>query len=98
MKCKLLLVGFLGFAVLFGCSQSSKVEADWNFSNVTNVELKDGFHFLTKDKTNIGEIYQMKDKTTGCYYTFVDGYQSTAITQMFIEKNGVSVPYCEEVN
>lgn len=73
MKRKMILIGMLGFTALFGCSQvGGNVEADWNFSNVTNAKLKDGFQFLTKDKTNIGEIYRMKDKATGCYFTFID--------------------------
>lgn len=92
MKHKLILVGMLGFAVLFGCSQVSyEVKA----------ELPSGFTLTTVDRINQAEIYKIKDKVTGCYYIVgvsnSSSYTSASSTQMFIEKNGVAVPYCEEV-
>lgn len=41
----------------------------------------------------------LKHKGTGCYYTVsVNKYDwgASSIEPMFVEKNGVSVPYCEE--
>lgn len=37
----------------------------------------------------------VKHAKTGCYYLIYRGVQKGGITQMFVEKNGVSVPYCE---
>lgn len=43
------------------------------------------------DKT---DLFTVRHKETGCLYIVTDGYKSGGITQMFIEEDGVTVPYC----
>ena len=91
MKKKLTLVGFIGFGVLFGCSQvNQEVEAS----------LPVNFKVEAEDTVGWGEVYKAKDMDTGCYYIFGVSRSNSATTvsttQMMIEKGGVSVPYCEK--
>lgn len=91
MKRKLIILGMLGFTVLFGCNQSN----EGNVSASNNGEM----NVVSVDEVYRGEAVILKHKSTGCYYTYVRGSGSTtsnAPTQMMIEKNGVTVPYCEE--
>lgn len=91
MKNKLLLV-CLGMVALFGCSQVTNVDV--------SAQLPSGFEFKTVDEINFGEVYKGKDKETGCYFIFGTSRNNSSTTismeQIFIEKNGVSVPYCDE--
>lgn len=59
--------------------------------------LPEGFTFMNKDGLHGDHITVAKHNETGCYYTFVNGgYDTTVgVVQMFVEKEGVSVPYCE---
>lgn len=92
MKRKLLLVGMLGFTILFGCSQAS---------NEVSASLPNSFNPTSKDIIDSVNVFKIQDKDTGCYYLFGTTDYGTShtpsATQMFIEKNGVTVPYCEEV-
>lgn len=45
---------------------------------------------------NSGHVFTVKHIDTGCYYALMIGGYKGAFTQMFVEKNGVSVPYCEK--
>ena len=55
------------------------------------------FKIMSTDKLGYGEnLIVVKHKKTGCYYTHMDGNNSEALTQMFVEKNGVNVPYCSK--
>lgn len=90
MKRKIVIAGMLGFTALFGCSQDSeKVEAG----------LPEGFDLISKDEIDKGNIYVLRNKSTGCYYTYTTSVYSDTFAPnveiMFIEKNGVTVPYCE---
>lgn len=59
--------------------------------------LPEGFDKVTVDKKNIAEYAEvLRHKETRCYYVVVSGTQAVAVEQMFVEKNGVSVPYCED--
>lgn len=87
MKKKLILIGFLGFTALFGCSQvSQEVEAGKD-SDVVKA---------SSDRIDWVDYTIIKHKETGCHFMFADGDQESGFVQMFIEKNGVSVPYCEK--
>lgn len=87
-KKKLMLTGLVGFAFLFGCNQ------------IDNGEVKAGLpeSFKVVAETEVGgdTYYEVKHVVNGCHYVFVNGYQAVSITQMFIEKDGVSVPYCDK--
>lgn len=87
MKKKLILVGFVGFTFLFGCSQ---IKNEVN-ENGENLFLKVGSEY----KTNSNVIIQFKHKSTGCNFVYVDGDRDGGLFQMMIEKDGVTVPYCE---
>lgn len=88
-----LFLGLLALSVtLIACSDTS-VEAN----------VPDSFEVISKDEIGRAYVYQIKHKVTGCHYmlsdTFFKGVESAQVTtQMFIEKNGVSVPYCEGGN
>ena len=92
-KQKLVLTGLVGFAFLFGCNQvdtTSEVSAN-----------NSGFTIISEDELNYGEFYKVKDDVTGCYYIMGTSKRNSSTTisttQMFIEKDGVSVPYCDKV-
>lgn len=38
----------------------------------------------------------LKSIETGCYFIVTGRYTSVAMQQIFVEKNGVSVPYCKK--
>lgn len=90
MKKKLTLLGFIGLGVLFGCSQaSSDVKAS----------LQGEMNVVSIDKVHRGDSVVLQHKRTGCYFTYVRGTgsnTSSAPTQIMIEKNGVTVPFCEK--
>jgi len=92
MKKKLVLAGFIGFTFLFGCSQignEDKVKA----------YLPNTFNQVSKDEFNDMEIYKVKEEVNGCYYVIaIPSYGTSytpSVTQMMVEKDGVTVPYCE---
>lgn len=90
MKKKIgLFLGLVAVSVsLIACSETS-VEAD----------IPSSFEILTIDEVRFTEVYVIKEKNTGCFYVSSIASSNSAggnsITQMMIEKNGVSVPYCE---
>lgn len=87
MKKRLILVGIIGFGVLFGCSQ---VTQDVSAIGVNQFEL------VSTDNHKGDTLYTYKHKQTGCYYlTNKNGY-SGGMVQMFIEKDGESIPYCDK--
>lgn len=92
-KQKLVLTGLVGFAFLFGCSQvdEGKVEAS----------LPNGYVMVSENEFDKGNIYTLKHIQTGCHYTYTTSIYRNAfapnVEQMFIEKDGVSVPYCDKV-
>jgi len=89
MKKKLTLVGFIGFGVLFGCSQVSQD---------VSASLPNGFKIVAKDKIGEGRStqYVLNHIESGCKYVYIDHWDATAITQMMIEKDGATIPYCEK--
>lgn len=88
MKRKLVLTGFLGFTFLFGCNQIDKVEV--SASEESEYEI-----VLNEKLTHSEDLTQVKHRETGCHYLYYDGVQGGGLTQMFIEKDGQTVPYCE---
>ena len=88
MKKKLVLAGFIGFTFLFGCSKiSNEVDA-----GSEHLFMKVGSSYQLDD---INEVTQFKHKITGCNFIYVDGYRDGGLVQIMIEKDGVTVPYCE---
>ncbi|KOS61486.1 hypothetical protein FJQ98_16400 [Lysinibacillus agricola] len=90
MKRKLVLVGMLGFTILFGCSQSDEGNVYASDQGEMNV--------MSVDRVHNGDAVILKHKDTGCYYTYVRGTgssTSSAPTQMMVVKDGVVVPYCD---
>lgn len=90
MKRKLLLVGMLGFTVLFGCNQS-------NEGNV-KASGQGEFNVVSVNDVHRGDAVILKHEKTGCYYAYIKGggsSTSTPLTQMTVEKNGVVIPYCD---
>jgi hypothetical protein len=70
---------------LTGCSEGIVTESSEKYPTgyqVVTVQLIDGY-----------SAYELRHIKTGCHFTF----SSTGSVQpMFIEVNGVSVPYCTE--
>lgn len=94
MKRKLLTTGLLVFVFLFGCSQPGK--------GSVSASLPSGFELVSQDKISVwGEVAKVKEIETGCYYILGRatnaslGAVSSFMEQMYIEKDGVSVPYCD---
>jgi PBP1b-binding outer membrane lipoprotein LpoB len=69
--------------VLSGCG-SKEEELSTNKENKSFIIVSSG------DETKI----EYKHIKTGCHYV-ESAFNSDYFTQMFIEKNGVSVPYCD---
>lgn len=87
MKKLLLGLILLALSILFiGCSE-----------NEVSADIPSGFSHLTKDSINSGKANVIQHNKTGCYFIMGTGnYDTTvALTQMFIEKDGVSIPYCD---
>ena len=83
---KILFAGVIGLAILGGCATNELVEAG----------LPEGFNIVSVDKDNINGYSEiLKHKETGCHYVVIHATQAVSVEQMFVEKNGVSVPYCD---
>ncbi|MEK4025371.1 hypothetical protein [Sporosarcina sp. FSL W7-1283] len=81
------LIGLLVLATFFaGCSSSS-----------VGANMPSSFEILSRDSVHNSEVEKIRDKETGCYYLSSSGSYKAALTQMFIEKDGVSVPYCDDL-
>ena len=94
MKRKWLAIGLFVFASLFGCSQLD--------NGSVSASLPSGFELISEDKLSVwGDVAKVKEIETGCYYILGRATNSTVssvsgfMEQMFIEKDGVSVPYCD---
>jgi hypothetical protein len=79
------IVSILLLLSLVACSENS-----------TNAKLPNGYIEVSEDELTGGTLTVVKHKETGCYYTLFDGFKAGAFTQMFVEKNGQTVPYCEK--
>lgn len=91
MKNKLSLM-LIVIVILVGCSEMpSNAQAD----------LPTGFDVVSKTERSANgskNIYEIQHKKTGCYFVYSSSNSSGDIstpTQIMVEKNGVSVPYCE---
>lgn len=90
-KVKLFGLGFLFLAVsmsLVACGETS-----------VDAGVPSGYEEVTKDKiTDYTSVRTIKNIQTNCFYSFavrVGNGGGVSIVQMFVEENGVSVPYCE---
>lgn len=97
-KRKVALTSLLGFTLLFGCSQ---VEGERDLHVGGNKVSAEEFlpeAFIEVQKSDVGGhgTIKFKDVDTGCYYIRTRDVQAVAMVQMFIEKDGVSVPYCDK--
>lgn len=81
---KLLTIGFVGLLSIAACGDEGSVEAG----------VPSGFIEVSKDYL-VDTVTVIKHSETGCYYVSTSGVRATAITQMYVEKNGVSVPHCD---
>lgn len=82
MKKILTLLGLM--LILSGCGGVEKDESSTN-------KVNQSFIIVNNEDDNFVEYKHIK---TGCHY--VDStFNADYLTQMFIEKNGVSVPYCD---
>jgi hypothetical protein len=75
--------------LLVGCSSAEGASGEKD-------GLPNGFTFVENSKLHGDYITVSKNKITGCYYIFVNGGYESSVggIQMFVEKNGKSVPYC----
>jgi hypothetical protein len=66
-------------------------------SQTTNAKVPEGFEEVSSDKISWSYLTVVKHKETGCYYILTEstGDDGVHLTQMFINKFGHSVPYCE---
>jgi hypothetical protein len=84
MKKNLTLIGLM--LILSGCGGVEKDEVPTNKANQS-------FTIVNNEDE---DFIEYKHKTTGCHYV-EDDYNSDYLTQMFIEKNGVSIPLCVDL-
>lgn len=84
MKKKIgLLLGMLALSVSLIACGGNTGEASTEIDGFTKVSSK-------------GDLAIYKHNETNCYYTVFSRYKVGGnITQMFIEKNNMSIPYCE---
>lgn len=85
MKTKLkVMIGMAALAIaLIGCGDQA-----------AEAGKEKAFKLISKDDDS--ELLEYQHVETGCHYLKYSGHRKGNITQMFIEKNGVSVPYCED--
>jgi hypothetical protein len=62
-------------------------------ARVVEADLPNGFILVEKNSIDNYTIRTIQHEKTGCYYVLTTG-SGTSVEQMFVEKNGVSVPYC----
>lgn len=88
MKKSLIAIG-LGITLLAGCGSAT---------TTASADMPKGYYAISKVHIDSGNIYEIVNKETTCHFTYVNGDFDTtvSIAQMFVEKNGVSVPYCEK--
>lgn len=93
MMKKMLLISALALIfVIGGCGAGEE--------NSAQASLPSDYTIISETDIYKGEIFEtvLKHNRTDCYYSVtVDKYnwEGSAPTQMFVEKNGVSVPYCD---
>lgn len=91
MKKRILISGIAMIALIGGCSDVGE--------EIDDASLPIGFEVVSEDKVRHGRIYKAKEVVTGCYYVMGSSAYSSSTTvsfeQMYIEKDGVSVPYCD---
>lgn len=80
-----LIIAIVTLSFITACNSESTIEAS----------IPEGFTEISKDEIGKDEVYIIQHDVTGCYYTLVDGFQSVALTQMYIEKWQENIPYCE---
>jgi uncharacterized secreted protein with C-terminal beta-propeller domain len=81
MKKVLVLLTFLSVTtIIVACSNNAEAHS-----------VNDTFIEVSED----GMFTEYKHKETGCHYIYMNSSQSENLVQMFIEENGVSVPYCD---
>jgi len=86
MKKKLVLVGFIGFTFLFGCSQ---------INNEVDANSERWFTKVHSEHHSNNNLTVIKHNGDGCYYLITTNTNSGGVVQMMVEKDGVTVPYCE---
>lgn len=90
---KLIVVFVLILFSLIGCSQTT--------NNQAQADLPPGFEVVSKtERSNNGSrnVYELRHIKTSCYFAYSsnnDNGTISSLTQIYIEKNGVSVPYCD---
>lgn len=99
VKGKMVVVVLLVVGLLFACSE---VEFGGNGSGNVHASLPSGFELVSEDEiSKMSTLRKLKEVETGCYYIFGRTWNgggssvSGSIEQMFIEKDGVTVPYCD---
>lgn len=86
---KIITVLAVTLILLVGCGSSN---------TQTSASLPEGYMAVTQDEFENHMVTVIQHRDTGCYFTTVQNYSydsGVAITQMYVERNGVSVPYCE---
>lgn len=88
MKKLLIIVAMALTLVITACNSESTIEAS----------VPQGYTEVTKDIIGGDDVRVIKHDATGCYYTLINGFQSVAITQMFVEDKGAdsTIPYCDK--
>ena len=91
MRKRILIIGLSMIALIGGCSDTGEVSADTG--------LPSGFDVVSEDKVRHGRVYKAKEVATGCYFVLGtssnNGSTTVSLEQMYIEKRGVTVPYCD---
>ena len=82
MKIKLFFLALSTVLLLSACSDSEPVSEG----------VPAGFQIVSKQKIGVYRIKELRHIKTGNHYIVTSG-SGTALTPMFIEKNGVTVPY-----
>lgn len=95
MKKFLVSISIASLGILITCASMGVLIAGG--TTTSEAKLPSGFRPVTEDVlAEDSEVMVIQHLKTGCYYTLVDSFEGNGFVQMFVEKNGVSVPYCDK--
>lgn len=58
-------------------------------------EDNSAFNLISTDRLDYNDLYKIRDKESGCYYIVFSGRRAVSTEQMYINQDGISIPYCD---
>jgi len=79
--------------IVYGCGGVNETSYE------AEASIPEGFKFITTQEMKHGIILtEIIHIESNCHYLIATDFDATSLEQMHIEKNGVSVPYCDGGN